>query len=84
MSLKLAVVLLWVICLSCKVVMTGCEVVLVNRNIIDSFRVGEDGCRKVTLFVRISVQVVNQMICVCVLLVNPLFENLLVTKLMAV
>ncbi|CAB4028803.1 Hypothetical predicted protein, partial [Paramuricea clavata] len=24
--------------------MTGCEVVWVNRNVIDSFRVGEDGC----------------------------------------
>ena len=24
--------------------MTGCEVVLVNRNVTDSFRVGEDGC----------------------------------------
>jgi hypothetical protein len=27
-----------------KVVMTGCEVVLVNRNVTDSFRVGKDGC----------------------------------------
>jgi hypothetical protein len=44
MSLKYTVVLVWVIYLSCKVVMTGCEVVLVNRNITDSFRVGEDGC----------------------------------------
>ena len=38
------VVLLWFICLSCKVFMTGCEVVWVNRNVIDSFRVGKDGC----------------------------------------
>ncbi|CAB4042024.1 Hypothetical predicted protein, partial [Paramuricea clavata] len=44
MSLKCNVVLVWVTCLSCKVVMTGCEVVLVNRNVTDSFRVGEDGC----------------------------------------
>jgi hypothetical protein len=44
MSLKYTVVLVWVICLYYKVVMTGCEVVLVNRNITDSFRVGEDGC----------------------------------------
>ena len=44
MSLKYTVVLVWVICLSCKVVLTGCEVVLVNRNVTDSFRVGQDGC----------------------------------------
>jgi hypothetical protein len=44
MSLKYTVVLVWAICLSCKVVMTGCEVVLVNRNVTDSFRVGKDGC----------------------------------------
>ena len=45
MSLKYNVVLVWVIYLSCKVVMTaGCEVVLVSRNVTDSFRVGEDGC----------------------------------------
>ena len=25
-------------------VMTGCEVVWVNRNVTDSFRVGKDGC----------------------------------------
>ena len=40
------VFLLWFISLSCKVVMTGCEVVWVNRNVTDSFRVGEDGCTK--------------------------------------
>jgi hypothetical protein len=34
----------WVIYLSYKMVMTGCEVVLVNRNVLDSFRVGKDGC----------------------------------------
>ena len=38
------VVLLGFICLSCKVFMTGCEVVWVNRNVTDSFRVGKDGC----------------------------------------
>ena len=37
-------VLLWFICLSCKVFMTGCKVVWVNRNVTDSFRVGKDGC----------------------------------------
>ena len=26
--------------------MTGCEVVLINRNVTDSFRVGKDGCTK--------------------------------------
>ena len=35
---------MWVICLSYKMVLTGCEVVLVNRNAQDSFRVGKDGC----------------------------------------
>ena len=45
MSLKYNIVLVWVICVYYKVVMTGCEVVLVNRNITDSFRVGEDGCK---------------------------------------
>ena len=42
------VVLLWFICLSCKVFMTGCEVVWVNRNVTDSFRVDKDGCTKNT------------------------------------
>ena len=42
MSLKYTV---WVIYLCYKVVMTaGCEVVLVNRNVTDSFRVGKNGC----------------------------------------
>jgi hypothetical protein len=45
MSLKYNTVLVWAICLSCKVVMTGCEVDLVNRNDVDSFRVGKDGCK---------------------------------------
>ena len=36
--------LLWLLCLSCKVVLIDCEVVLVNRNVSDSFRVGKDGC----------------------------------------
>ena len=44
MGLKDKVVLLWVICLWYKVVMIGCEVVWVNRNVTDSFRVGQDGC----------------------------------------
>ncbi|CAB4043521.1 Hypothetical predicted protein, partial [Paramuricea clavata] len=44
MFLKNKVVLVWVICLSCKVVLTGCEVVWVNRGALDSFRVGNEGC----------------------------------------
>ncbi len=44
MSLKDKVLLLGVICLTYKVVMTGGEVVSVNRNVTDNFRVGESGC----------------------------------------
>ena len=44
MSSRYNIVLLWVVCLCCEVVMIGCEVVCVNRNVTDSFRVGEDGC----------------------------------------
>ena len=44
MSLQDKLVLLWVICLSYKVVMIGCEVVSVKRDVTDSFRVGQDGC----------------------------------------
>jgi hypothetical protein len=45
MSLKFTVVLVWVIYLSYKMILTGCEVVLVNRNVQDRFRVGKDGCK---------------------------------------
>ena len=41
---KYKLVLLWVICLFCEVITTGGEVVFVNRNVTDSFRVGKDGC----------------------------------------
>jgi hypothetical protein len=44
MSFKYTMVLMWVIYLFYKMVLTGCEVVLVNRNVLDSFRVGKDGC----------------------------------------
>ena len=44
MSLKFTLVLVWVIYLSDKIILTGCEVVLVNRDVLDSFRVGKDGC----------------------------------------
>jgi hypothetical protein len=54
MSSKYTVVLVWVTCLSCEVVMTGCEVVWVNRNVTDSFRVGKDGCTNDTSICRRS------------------------------
>ena len=41
---KYKVALLWVMYFSCEIVTIGAEVVLVNRNVTDSFRVGEDGC----------------------------------------
>ena len=45
MSLKYKVVFAWVICLSYKMVLTGCEVGFwVNRDLLDSFHVGKDGC----------------------------------------
>ena len=44
MSLKYKWVLMWVVCLSFEAPITGCEVVWVNRNVNDSFRVGEGGC----------------------------------------
>ena len=37
-------VLVWVVSLSFEACMAGCEVVWVNRNVTDSFRVGEGGC----------------------------------------
>ena len=48
MRLNYKLVLFGVICLSFKACMTGCEVVWVNRNVTDSFRVGKDGCRNDT------------------------------------
>ena len=41
MTVKDNLALLWVICLSCAVVMTAGQVVWVNRNVADSFRVGQ-------------------------------------------
>jgi hypothetical protein len=65
MSLKYTVVLVWVICLSYKMVLTGCEVVWVRRDVVDSFHVGKDGCI-IQVFVRILMQhVENLMVCVC-------------------
>ena len=44
MFCKYAVMLLWSICMTFKVVASSKKVVLVNRNVKDSFRVGKDGC----------------------------------------
>ena len=44
MSSKCKAMLLWTIWSTCKVVTASNEVVLVKRNVRDSFRVGEDGC----------------------------------------
>ena len=44
MSLKYTVVFLWAIYLSYKMILTSCEVVWVNRDVVDSFHVGKDGC----------------------------------------
>ena len=41
---KYKVALLWVMYFSHEIVTIGGKVVLVNRNVTDSFRVGEDGC----------------------------------------
>ena len=45
MSLKCKVVLLFTICSTYKGIASSDEVVLVERNVTDSFRVGNDGCR---------------------------------------
>ena len=44
MSFKCKVILLCAICSTCKVVASSNEVVLVKRNVRDSFGVGKDGC----------------------------------------
>lgn len=44
MSLKYEVMLLLAMCSTLKVVTSSNGVVLVNRNVKDSFRVGKDGC----------------------------------------
>ena len=65
MSLKYKAVLVWVICLSYKVVMTGGEVVLVNRNVTDSFRVGKDGCTNDTSVCTSSATCQSDGLCLC-------------------
>ena len=45
MVVKYRVVLSWVVCLLLEAVLVRCQVTLVNRNLTDSFRVGENGCR---------------------------------------
>ena len=45
MVVKYRVVLSWIVCLLFKVVLVRCEVTSVIRNVTDSFRIGENGCR---------------------------------------
>jgi hypothetical protein len=65
MSLKYKVVSVWLICLSCEVVMTACEVVWVNRNVTDSFRVGNDGCTNDTGLCTSSATCQSDGLCLC-------------------
>ncbi|CAB4033804.1 Hypothetical predicted protein, partial [Paramuricea clavata] len=65
MSLKYKVVSVWVMCLSYKMVMTGCEVVLLNRNVTDSFRVGNDGCTNDTSVCTSSATCQSDGLCLC-------------------
>ena len=46
MSVQYTMMFFLAICLLFKIVLIRCEVVLVNRNFTDSFRVGNDGCTK--------------------------------------
>ena len=48
MVVKYRVVLSWVVSLLFKVFLIRCEVTSVIRNVTDSFRVGENGCRRNT------------------------------------
>ena len=46
--------------------MTSCEVVLVNRNVTDSFRVGKDGCTNdPSLCTNISATCQSDGLCLC-------------------
>ncbi|CAB3995087.1 Hypothetical predicted protein [Paramuricea clavata] len=65
MSLKCQVVLVWLICLSCKVVVTGCEVVWINRNVTDSFRVGKNGCTNDTSVCKSNATCQSNGSCLC-------------------
>ena len=65
MFLKCKVVLVWVIFLSCEVVLTGCKVVWVNRNVADSFRVGKDGCTNDTSVCKSSATCQSDASCLC-------------------
>ena len=46
MSVQYTMMFFLAICLLFRIVLIRCEVVLVNRNFTDSFRVGKDGCTK--------------------------------------
>jgi hypothetical protein len=65
MSLKYKVVSVAIICLSCEVVMTACEVVWVNRNVTDSFRVGNNGCTNDTGLCTSSATCQSDGLCLC-------------------
>ena len=66
MSVQHTLLSLWVIPLLLKVVLMRCEVVLVNRNVIDSFRVGKDGCSNNTNICTISGECqVDSGLCLC-------------------
>jgi hypothetical protein len=65
MYLKYTELLVWVICSYYKVVLNGCEVVLVNRNDADSFRVGEDGCANNASVCPISTTCQSDGSCLC-------------------
>ncbi|CAB3995088.1 Hypothetical predicted protein [Paramuricea clavata] len=65
MSLKYTVVLACIIYLSCEMVMTGCEVVWVNRNVTDSFRVGKDGCTNDTSVCKSNATCQSDGSCLC-------------------
>ena len=65
---------LWVVYLCFEVVMTGCEVVWVNRNVRDRFRVGEDGCTDDTSVCQIRAECQPDGCCLCDVN-NPNFRN---------
>lgn len=65
MSVKHTLVLLWVIFLSYKVVTTGCQVIWVNHNVTDSFRVGKDGCMNNQSLCTSSARCHSDGLCLC-------------------
>ena len=66
--------LLWVVYLSFEVVMIGCEVVWVKRNVRDNFRVGQDGCSNDTSVCPSYAECQPDGLCLCDVN-NPNFRN---------